>query len=152
MPVRRNNRLLQKDLECLFDNRRFLPVEPVSDEADRLPFFLPDELHIIPPPILLFFLPSRQPKGGRMDRLGTVLGATLLATSGVVVFVGCSVSPPNWRHPGPAAYQRRRAEQFDPYPENEPGTAIVGARPRGYQKPPPEVLRARSGPWFWGRR
>ena len=45
--------------------------------------------------------------------------------------VGCrGVSPPNWSHPGTAVYQQSQAEQFDPYPENEIGPQIVGARPR----------------------
>ena len=42
---------------------------------------------------------------------------------------GCrSVSPSDWSHPGPTAHQQAVAEQFDPYPENEIGPEIVGAR------------------------
>jgi len=83
-----------------------------------------------------------------MDKLGSLLLAAVL----VVGFTGCQgLSPPNWFHPGPAAQQQSQAEQFDPYPENEPGPAIVGARPREYQKAPPETVRARWLPWNWGR-
>ena len=77
-----------------------------------------------------------------------VLGMAL-----VVGAAGCSsLSPPNWSRPGPAEYQQRQAERFDPYPENEPGPAIVGARPREYEKPPAEVSRARWLPWNWWRQ
>lgn len=70
----------------------------------------------------------------------------------VLGLIGCrSVSPPDLFHPGPAEYQRSRAQRFDPYPENEPGPEIVGTRPKEYQKPPAEVLRARWLPWNWGR-
>lgn len=55
---------------------------------------------------------------------------------------GCtSLARPNWAHPGPADYQQSRAQLFDPYPENEPGPRIVGARPLEFDRPPAEVLR-----------
>jgi hypothetical protein len=83
-----------------------------------------------------------------MDRLWTLaVGGCLLAGA-----AGCTgLAPPDWRHPGPAAYQQRRAEQFDPYPENEPAPAIVGGRPLQYDRPPAEVLRARWFPWNWAQ-
>ncbi len=63
-------------------------------------------------------------------------------------YAGCnSLAPPNWPHPGPAAYQQRLAEHFDPYPENEPAPAIIGGRPLEYEKPQAEVVRARLQPW-----
>ena len=66
----------------------------------------------------------------------------LLAAALVMVLAGCrNLEPPNFSCPGTAAYQQSMAQRFDPYPENEPGPAIVGARPRGYEKPPPEILR-----------
>ena len=55
-------------------------------------------------------------------------------------------------NPGPAEHQQSQAEQFDPYPENEPGPELVGARPMEYDKPLAEVKRARWLPWNWGRR
>jgi len=76
---------------------------------------------------------------------------------------GCGTTGgPNWFHPGPAVWQQARAERFDPYPENEPGPQVTGARPRAYDRPLPEVDRARwpqpgawyrAGwlPWNWSR-
>lgn len=75
-----------------------------------------------------------------------VLAAGLLIAVGTS---GCkSTAGPCWLHPGPAQTQQNRALRYDPYPENETGPAMVGARPREYQKPPPEASRAR---WFLGR-
>ena len=58
---------------------------------------------------------------------------------------GCSTSSgrTNLFCPGPAAYQQRRAERFDPYAERETGPEIVGARPREYDRPVAEPARAR---------
>ena len=69
----------------------------------------------------------------------------VLLTAALVAAVGgCrSLAPPNFYNPGPAAYQQSRALRFDPYPEVEPGPAVVGARPLDYEKPLAEVLRAR---------
>lgn len=65
---------------------------------------------------------------------------------------GCAdVARPSLFHPGPADYQQRRAERYDPYPEKDVGPPVVGARPREYENPPAEVLRARWLPWNWGR-
>ena len=81
-----------------------------------------------------------------MTKRSLLLAVAVLATG----TTGCSsVSRPNWFHPGPALVQQSRAEQFDPYPENEPGPRIVGSRPREYQKPVPEALRAQQRPWPW---
>lgn len=64
---------------------------------------------------------------------------------GLTASVGCSpaVRWPNLYHPGPAAYQRAEAVVHDPYPLDDVGPPIVGGRPLGYQKPVPEVERAR---------
>ncbi len=48
---------------------------------------------------------------------------------------------PNFSHPGTEAAQQARAQVYEPYPENEPGPPVVGARPREYQDPKAEVLR-----------
>jgi hypothetical protein len=79
-----------------------------------------------------------------MDARRTLLLATIL----LVAVVGCRglAPPPLFQPPGSAQYQRARAERFDPYPENEPGPAIVGARPLEYQDPPAEVRRSRWHP------
>jgi len=77
----------------------------------------------------------------------------LLTTAAAAWVAGCrGVAPPNWSHPGTAAYQQSEAERFDPYPENETGPAIVGGRPREFQKPPAEPTRARWLPWSWAQR
>lgn len=76
----------------------------------------------------------------------------VLLCAAVVAFgmTGCaSVDRPNWLHPGPSPVQQSRAERFDPYPENESGPQIVGARPREYEKPMPEAMRAQQRPWPW---
>jgi hypothetical protein len=70
----------------------------------------------------------------------------LIALAGILV--GCagpnsSIAPPPLFRPGTAATQQNRALRYDPYPENEPGPAMVGVRPREYVKPIPEVDRAR---------
>lgn len=71
------------------------------------------------------------------------VGALLLGQT-----VGCSsIATPDWNNPGPAVQQRARAERFDPYPENETGPLIPGARPPGYQTPVPEPARARWMLW-----
>ncbi len=90
-----------------------------------------------------------------------VVSACLLQ---VGFLAGCqNLARPNIGYPGAASYQQARAEVFDPYPENEPGPAIEGGRPLDYEKPIPEVDRARHVrqspslvnsnwmPWNWGR-
>jgi len=67
-----------------------------------------------------------------------LLGFVLSAAS------GCGwMSPPNWRHPGPAPYQQQRAVEFDPYPQDDTGPNVVGGRPLQYQKPKAETVRTR---------
>lgn len=71
----------------------------------------------------------------------TILGA-LLASS-----VGCSprVRMPRLYNPGPAGYQRYNAQEYaDPYPLPDAGPEVVGARPRGFMTPRPQVERARA--------
>lgn len=66
----------------------------------------------------------------------------------LLVAVGCSTSgQSNLFSPGPAAYQQRRAERFDPYAERETGPEIAGARPRDYDRPVAEPARSRWMPW-----
>ena len=77
-------------------------------------------------------------------------GCLILAAALMLGAAGCRGMGPDWLHPGPAEFQQSRAERFDPYPENETGPQIVGARPREYQKPATEPSRARWIPWNWG--
>jgi hypothetical protein len=66
---------------------------------------------------------------------------SMIALSAVLpACCGC-LAVPNLSHPGTEAHQQARAQVFEPYPENEPGPPIVGARPREYQDPRAEVLR-----------
>jgi len=73
-----------------------------------------------------------------MNRLGRWLLAFLLVGS-----TGGCMSGPKWLHPGPAPYQQDKAVRFDPYPDNDIGPAMVGVRPRDYDKPLAEPSRAR---------
>ncbi len=74
------------------------------------------------------------------------LAAGVLCT---IALAGCQhLARPDWTQPGSAASQQARALRYDPYPENEPGPALVGARPRAYQVGTPEPSRSR---WFLGR-
>lgn len=74
-----------------------------------------------------------------MRKLGLIL---ICLTLGVLA--GCAgVATPNWGQPGTADVQRRRAERFDPYPETDVGPDDASVRPRGFQQPLAEPLRAR---------
>ena len=78
-----------------------------------------------------------------MNRPGLFAAGVML-----IALCGCSsVATPPWYHPGSEEVQRRRALQYDPYPEAEIGPSADGLRPRDYDKPPPEPSRAR---WFLG--
>ena len=92
-----------------------------------------------------------------MNRVWMLCLGVLLAAG-----AGCHVARPNWSQPGTAPQQQQRAQRYDPYPENEPGPKLTGVRPREYEKPIPEVDRARWQPqdalraswlpWNWGRK
>ena len=70
----------------------------------------------------------------------------------IVALSGCAdVSRPDWLNPGPPALQQARANRFDPYPENDLGPAVTGARPRDFQIPQAEPKRARWNPLGWIR-
>jgi hypothetical protein len=87
---------------------------------------------------------------GDLAMKGPLLVAVGLLT--LTVLGGCKgTAGPCWCHPGPAPTQQTRALRYDPYPENEAGPAMVGVRPREYQKPPPEASRARWEIGKWGQ-
>jgi len=65
----------------------------------------------------------------------------LLLTAGLMTIGAGCVAPPRVFHPGSVQQQQARAQRFDPFPENDLGPAVVGARPREYSNPEPEVLR-----------
>jgi hypothetical protein len=75
-----------------------------------------------------------------MKTVTFVLAATVL----VVCLSGCAgLQRPSWLRPGPAPYQQRMAERFDPYPDNQMGPPVQGGRPRDYEISSPEPARAR---------
>ncbi|OHB66664.1 MAG: hypothetical protein A2V70_13450, partial [Planctomycetes bacterium RBG_13_63_9] len=84
-----------------------------------------------------------------MSKWWTLPLAALLLTGPI----GCQgLAPPRFFQPATAQYQQAQAERFDPYPENETGPPVVGARPQGFENPLPEVLRTkdRRDRWNWG--
>ncbi len=65
-----------------------------------------------------------------------------------VAACGCAQDRPDfgWPRlfgPGPADRQQQRAVRFDPYPQDNGGPSLTGVRPREYEKPIPEIDRAR---------
>lgn len=60
--------------------------------------------------------------------------------------LGCGYQWPFMRRPGSIDYQRNEAQLHDPYPDPDAGPAIVGGRPREFQKPLAEPVR--NG-WVW---
>jgi hypothetical protein len=61
----------------------------------------------------------------------------------LIVSTGCA-SRAGWGFPwgqGTVDRQNSRAVIHDPYPLNDIGPEVVGARPRGYQNPLPEAKR-----------
>ncbi len=68
----------------------------------------------------------------------------------VAFATGCAnpaFSMPNWTNPGPAAYQQRRANRWDIFPESQMGGDMDGARPRSFAESNPEPTRARWNFW-----
>jgi hypothetical protein len=62
----------------------------------------------------------------------------------IIFLVGCQgLAMPSLDNPGTIAEQESRAIRFDPFVENDIGPPIVGGRPRDYEKPIAEPLRAR---------
>ncbi len=77
-----------------------------------------------------------------MTRSSTVLRWVPAAA----LIAGCSsaVRTPHLLHPGPAPLQRGNAEVIDPYPLPDMGPEMVGARPREFDVPRNEVVRAQQ--------
>ncbi len=62
---------------------------------------------------------------------------SLIVSSAVLqACCGCLASP-NFSHPGTEECQQARARVFEPYPDNDAGPPVAGARPREYQEPRP---------------
>lgn len=67
-----------------------------------------------------------------------------IALACLAIVSGCTL--PN-RQSQPArsmGQQQLDATQFDPYADNDVGPEIVGARPRDFQRPASEAVRARG--------
>lgn len=58
----------------------------------------------------------------------------LSAIALIVLVSGCHLRP-EWGAPGPIGVQRSRAVLNDPFPSDELGPEILGARPRGFDLP-----------------
>ena len=73
--------------------------------------------------------------------------ALLLVAAACLPLAACSelfFHTPRLVGPGPAPYQRYKAQQFDPYPPNDVAPEIVGGRPLDYAVPANEVERSRQ--------
>ena len=78
----------------------------------------------------------------RFSSLVLVVAVLGLAASGC----SSSVARPNWLNPGPVAYQQNQALRYDPYPDDSLGPAVLGGRPREYDRPrPPAPLIVHPG-------
>lgn len=65
---------------------------------------------------------------------------------------GCAgLTLPRLFSPGPARDQRARAQKFDPFPERESAPALAGVRPRDFDRPLEEPVRAQFERWSYGR-
>ncbi len=66
-----------------------------------------------------------------------------VASCFVTATLGCSLPRPLFAPPGPVRYQQNNASYHDPYADADAGPEIDGARPREFQKPSAEPVRAR---------
>ena len=72
---------------------------------------------------------------------------TLIRCTFVLSLAGCAgTHMPDFAHPGSAGYQRAVGDYYDPYPLDDVAEPVVGGRPREFQRPVPEVERARQLP------
>ncbi len=80
------------------------------------------------------------------SQLGITVGNSvrLALAAALVSLAGCAgLRGPDWCRPGPAAYQQRVAERFDPFAQPDVAPEVVGGRPRELQRPLAEPARAR---------
>jgi len=57
---------------------------------------------------------------------------------------GCTLPNRQFQPPRPIGLQQMEATQWDPYADVDGAPEIVGARPRDFQRPASEAVRARS--------
>ncbi|MCE9546929.1 MAG: hypothetical protein K8T25_15750 [Planctomycetia bacterium] len=78
----------------------------------------------------------------------------LLAIVAAISSSGCGALEPYLRDDLPMAYQRRRIERFDPFPDNSIAPAMVGCRPPDFEQPRTEPVQARwtanQSRWYQG--
>ena len=97
-----------------------------------------------PPPILPRPAAARRYASRMVDMTTHRWWLILLLAS---VTAGCGYERPFARRPpGSVDYQRTAAQLHDPYPDPDAGPAIVGGRPREFQKPLAEPVR---NSWLW---
>jgi hypothetical protein len=82
----------------------------------------------------------------------TAVAKCAVVSLALAALTGCALPPPQFSAPGPAVYQQKRAQLFDPYPENDVGPPVVGGRPQSYENPIAEPSRARWDLWWFTRR
>lgn len=95
-----------------------------------------------------------------MARKQPVVQTVPMMVIGFLALVGCAnqrgtflgLDTPKLQSPGTFEYQRNRANLFDPYSDQDRGPAVVGGRPRYFDKPAPEPVRNRwlADSW-WSR-
>ena len=95
------------------------------------------------PEILTMSRPIKVYPGGGVSPMRGILSVIAL-TIMLPALPACTgpqaLGLPNLAHPGTEEYQQTRAKVFEPYPDNEVGPPVVGARPREYQEPVPETI------------
>ncbi len=63
------------------------------------------------------------------------------------VLCGCRAGTSVLGPPGTIYEQRSRAVLSDPFPNNELGPAVLGARPRGYETPLAQPVNVQASPY-----
>jgi hypothetical protein len=58
--------------------------------------------------------------------------------------IGCTLPGRQYQTPRPTGQQQLEATQWDPYADVDAGPEIVGSRPREFQRPAAEPVRARG--------
>ena len=121
-------------------------------DRPRLAFLLRGDLRIIPRPILRAPLAFKDSLDGPL--LATIADSVVrrrAVADGHRLYAKPRIRPTAMVSAGYAQEQQVRAQFFDPYPTTESGPLDPGARPRGFQEPPPEVSRGRWLPRNWIR-
>ncbi len=85
-----------------------------------------------------------------MFRPSCKIGLFLAIIGSLAISSGCrNLTGPQWFNPGTMQQQQLRAMSYDPYPDNNLGPAMVGVRPREFQKPAAEAPKIQPHA-FWG--